>query len=81
MANTIITISDGTVTKTLTVTQAIWDKVAEAWVRDGTALADTAAEFTYWGTKVQKELQNLANKEIGIAASQAATKITIGDVS
>ena len=81
MANTIITISDGTVTKTVTVTQAIWDKVADSWVRHGTALADTAAEFTYWGTKVRKELQNLANKEITIAAGEAATKITIGDVS
>ena len=81
MADTVISITDGTVTRTVTVPQATWDKVAEAWVRDGTPLADTDAEFIYWREKVRKELQNLANKEIGIAASQAATKITIGDVS
>ena len=81
MADTVITITDGTVTKSLTVPDATWNLVVANYARNGTALADVNAEFVLQINKWRKELQNMANKEIQLAAAASASAVSITAVS
>jgi len=81
MADTVITITDGTVTKTLTVPDATWNLIVANHVRNGTALADVSAEFVYQINKWRKELQNMANKENALAAAASAATVSLSQVS
>ena len=81
MADTVVTITDGTVTKTLTVPYATWNLIVANHVRNGTALADVSAEFVYQINKWRKELQNMANKENQLAAAASAATVSLSEVS
>tara|TARA_R110000824_G_scaffold22280_2_gene81786 strand:- start:120 stop:365 length:246 start_codon:yes stop_codon:yes gene_type:complete len=81
MADTVVTITDGTVTKTLTVPDATWNLIVANHVRNGTALADVSAEFVMQLNNWRKELQNMANKENQLAAAAGAATVSITAVS
>ena len=81
MADTVITISDGTVTKTLTVPDATWNLVVANHVRNGNTLADVSAEFVLQINKWRKELQNMATKENQLAAAASAATVSLSEVS
>jgi len=81
MANKVITITDGSVTKTFTVPSATWDKMADLYQRWGNTLADTEAEITLVAEKLNRELTTLANKEQAITGGTGATKFTAGSVT
>jgi|TARA_R110000765_G_C18898370_1_gene603789 hypothetical protein len=81
MADTVITITDGTVTKSLTVPDATWNLVVANYARNGTALADVNAEFVLQINKWRKELQNMATKENQLAAAAGAATVSITEVS
>tara|TARA_R100001086_G_C11743987_1_gene233315 strand:+ start:433 stop:675 length:243 start_codon:yes stop_codon:yes gene_type:complete len=80
MADTVVTITDGSVSKSFTYPQARWDKVAAWWKREET-LADTAAEFTFALNEYSAILTTLENKEITRAADEGASKSSAPSVS
>ena len=81
MADTVITISDGTVTKSLTIPDATWNLIVANYVRNGQTLADVNAEFVLQINKWRKELQNMANKENALAAAASAATVSLSEVS
>ena len=81
MADTVVTITDGTVTKTLTVPDATWNLIAANHRRNGHTLADVNAEFVLQINKWRKELQNMANKENALAAAASAATVSLTEVS
>jgi hypothetical protein len=80
MADTVVTITDGSVSKTFTYPQARWDKVVAWWKRDNT-LANTAAEFAYALNEYSAILTILENKEITRAADEGASKSSAPSVT
>ena len=81
MADTVITISDGTVTKSLTIPDATWNLIAANHRRNGQTLADVNAEFVLQINMWRKELQNMATKENQLAAAAGAATVSITAVS
>tara|TARA_R110000824_G_scaffold347590_1_gene534341 strand:- start:68 stop:313 length:246 start_codon:yes stop_codon:yes gene_type:complete len=81
MADTVITISDGTITKTLTIPDATWNLIVANHVRNGHTLANASAEFVLQINKWRKELQNMANKETQLAAAASASTVSLTEVS
>ena len=80
MADTVVTITDGSVSKSFTYPQARWDKVVAWWKREET-LADTAAEFAYALNEYSAILTRLENREITMAADEGASKSSSPSVS
>tara|TARA_R100000808_G_C2150495_1_gene159245 strand:- start:44 stop:286 length:243 start_codon:yes stop_codon:yes gene_type:complete len=80
MADTVVTITDGSVSKSFTYPQARWDKVVAWWKRDNT-LADTAAEFTYALSEYSAILTRLENRQITMEADEGASKSSAPSVS
>ena len=80
MADTVVTITDGSVSKSFTYPQASWDKSVAWWKRNIT-LADTAAEFTHALNQYSDFLTRDANSEIAKAADEGASKVSAPSVS
>jgi|TARA_R110000737_G_scaffold217387_1_gene233862 transposase-like protein len=81
MADTTVTISDGSVSKVMTIPDATWNLIVANHVRNGHTLADVSAEFVLQINKWRKELQNQANKETQLAAAASASTVSITAVS
>ena len=83
MANTIITITDGSVTKSLTIAQATWAELIKDVKRQdpGLTLANTTAEYVHMLNQLGSRLERRANREDSAAAAAASSKISIGEIS
>ena len=80
MADTTVTITDGSVSKSFTYPEARWNKVVAGWKREET-LADTEAEFIYALNEYAAVLTRIENREITMAADEGASKSSSPSVS
>ena len=83
MADTTITITDGSVTKSIVIAQATWNEVIKDVKRQDPALtlANTTAEYVHMINQLGARYQRHANREIEASAAVAATKVAISAVS
>jgi|TARA_Y100000310_G_C20426525_1_gene689351 hypothetical protein len=81
MADKILSITDGTITKRVTLDDDAWDDMVRLYARWGNTLADTEAELTFTVEKLNREIITFANKYKEITGGTGATKYTAGSVS